>query len=117
MVAFDLLLDSLEAAYREGSCTVRVIVPRSEGYIVRSDIITIRLLDCELVRRTASFAKTHQFFDGKKVRVKNIEQLPKIFAAAAGGLLLKQRESTCINTLNLLPTPLDLELQDRLSFP
>jgi hypothetical protein len=117
LAAFDLLLDSLEAAHREGSCTVRVIVPRSEGYIVRSDIITIRLLDCELVRKTASFANTHRFFDGKEVSINNIEQLPKIFAAAAGGLLLKQRESTCINTLDLLPTPLDLELQNRLSFP
>ena len=117
IVAFELLLDSLEAAHREGSCTVRVIVPRSEGHIVRSDIITIRLLDCELVRRTTSFAKTHQLFDGKEVSIKNIEQLPKIFAAAAGGLLLKQRESTYINTLDLLPTPLDLELQNRLSFP
>jgi hypothetical protein len=111
------VLDCLSAADHEHGSVARLVVPQSRGYIVRSDIISLRLLDFPIVRSVISFSKPHQFFSGKPINTENLQQLPNIFAASAGGMLLKHIDSTGINALDPLLTSLDLELRNRLSFP
>ncbi|KAI1647984.1 ATP-grasp domain-containing protein [Daldinia loculata] len=110
--AFRFVLECLSASTDESGSVVRLIVPLSRGYIVRSDIIPLRLLDCPLVRSAVSFSKPHQFFDGESISLENLERLPNAFVASVGGLLLK-----CTDTPESLIASLDLELRYRLSFP
>ncbi|KAI0117203.1 ATP-grasp domain-containing protein [Daldinia grandis] len=110
--AFRFVLDCLSASGNESGSVARLIVPLSRGYIVRSDIIPLRLLDCPLVRSAVSFSKPHQPFDGEPVRLENLEQLPNVFVASAGGLLLKHTDKP-----ESLIASLDLELRHRLLFP
>lgn len=114
---FGFVLDCLLAADHEHGSVARLVIPQSRGYIIRSDIIPLRLLDCSLVARVLSFSKPHQFFNGKAISIENLQQLPNAFAASAGGMLLKRVDSTDINTLDSLFASLDLELRNRLSFP
>lgn len=114
---FRFVIDCLSAADHENESVARLVVPRSPGYIVRSDIIPLRLLDCSLVTRVVGFAKPLRFFDGEPIHIEMLQQLPSAFAASAGGVLLKEINSTGINTLDSQLTCLDAELHDRLSFP
>ncbi|KAI0386719.1 ATP-grasp domain-containing protein [Hypomontagnella monticulosa] len=116
-VALRFVLDCLLAASYEHESAFRLIVPQSSGYIVRSDIIPLRLLDCVPVAKTVSFSKVHQYFEGKPIILENLKQLPIVFAAAAGGMVLKSTSSIGVGTLNSLLDALDIELRNRLSFP
>lgn len=111
---FRFVLDCLLAADSECETVASLIVPLSRGYIVRSDIIPLRLLDCPLVRSVTSFAKPLQFFDGELIGAENLQQLPQIFTAAVGAMILKRVDSTDTETLLI---SLDDELRKRLSFP
>jgi ATP-grasp N-terminal domain/ATP-grasp domain len=126
--AFRFVLDCLSAAYHDGEheSVARLVVPRSSGYIVRSDIMSLRLLDCSLVKSVVSFAKPQQFFDGKPI---SIDVVPNAFAVSIGGMLLmkekKRRQhihssagiGNGITARDSLLTSLDHELRNRLSFP
>jgi hypothetical protein len=114
---FRFVLDCLSAADHEHGSVARLVVPQSRGYIVRSDIIRLRLLDCPLVTSVVSFSKPLQLFDGEPISIENLRRLPSVFAASAGGMLLKHIDSTDINMLDSLLTSLDVELRNRLSFP
>lgn len=114
---FRFVLDCLSAANHEHGSVARLVVPQSRGYIVRSDIIPLRLLDCLLVTNVVGFAKPLQFFDGEPIRIETLQQVPSAFAASVGGMLLKEVNSTGINTLDSQLTRLDAELRNRLSFP
>ncbi|KAE8325341.1 hypothetical protein BDV39DRAFT_194486 [Aspergillus sergii] len=96
--AFQYLLDCLVAAGREHGCVGRVVAPQSRGYIVRSDIIPLRLLDCRLVTGVT------------------LHQVLITFAVSAGGMLLKQI-NTDNNTLDSQLEDLNVELRNQLSFP
>jgi hypothetical protein len=87
-------------------------MPQSRGYIVRSDIIPLRLLDCALVTDVVGFAKPLQFFHGEPIYIKSLLQVPDAFKAAAGGMVLKGT-----NILDSHLARLDVELRNRLSFP
>ncbi|RDA88856.1 hypothetical protein CP532_5393 [Ophiocordyceps camponoti-leonardi (nom. inval.)] len=117
--AFDLVLDCLFATNRKkGDTFARLILPRSRGYIVRSDIIPLRMLGCPLVRRVVSFCKAHQFFDGEPfVSVDRPRQLPAVFVASAGGMRLKQHYSSLRTFFDSPWYALDVELRGRFSFP
>ncbi|KAK4155040.1 ATP-grasp domain-containing protein [Chaetomidium leptoderma] len=116
--AFSFVLDGLAAAHREkqhGSIA-SLVVPRSRGYIVRSDLISQRLLGCPVVTAVASFAKPHQLFDpgNADFAAETLGQLPRVFAASAGAMLLKVAG---VDSIDALLAGLDLELRNRLSFP
>ncbi|PLN76747.1 ATP-grasp domain-domain-containing protein [Aspergillus taichungensis] len=112
--AFGFLLDCLAAADNEHGSTAKLVVPQSQGYIVRSDIIPLRLLDCPAVTRTVGFAKPHQFFHGEPITSETVQQTLHAFVASAGGMLLKYDISTEIQACLV---DLEAELQNRLSFP
>ncbi|KAE8318070.1 ATP-grasp domain-containing protein [Aspergillus transmontanensis] len=114
--AFQYLLDCLVAAGREHCCVGRVVVPQSRGYIVRSDIIPLRLLDYRLVTGVVGFASPHQFFEGESIRIKTLHQVQITFALSAGGMHLKQINIDN-NTLDSQLEDLNVELRNRLSFP
>lgn len=111
---FRFVLDCLLAAKNEYGSVARLVVPKSCGYIVRSDIIPLRLLGCSLVTSVISFSKPQQFFDGEPISVEDLQLLSGVFSASAGGMLLKRTDPTGINALL---NSLDLELLNRLSFP
>ncbi|EFW20963.1 hypothetical protein D8B26_002757 [Coccidioides posadasii str. Silveira] len=125
--AFQFVLDCLSAASHDDDheSVARLVVPRSSGYIVRSDIMSLRLLGCSLVKSVASFAKPQQFFDGKPI---NVDVFPSAFAKSIGGVLLMKRKTkqhansngkigNGIVALDSLLSSLDHELRNRLSFP
>ncbi|KAI8965779.1 ATP-grasp domain-containing protein [Daldinia sp. FL1419] len=117
LVAFQFVLDSLSIAGNESVSIARLIIPQSNGYIVRSDIIPLRLLDCPSVRSAVSFSGPHRFFDGEPIGIESVDQFPNAFRASAGGLLLKPGNPTGTDTSESLVSSLDLELRYRLSFP
>ena len=117
VAAFRFVVKCLSAADYEYGSVAKLVVPRSRGYIVRSDIIPLRLLDCSLVTSAVGFAKPLQFFDGEPIHIETLQQVPSSFAASVGGMLLKDPTSTGLNTLDSELTCLDVELRDRLSFP
>ncbi|THX67517.1 glutathione synthetase ATP-binding domain-like protein [Aureobasidium pullulans] len=77
-------------------CVVRLVVPLQSGYIVRSDIIPLRLQDLECVKTVTSFADPLQ-----------------TFAVAAAGLILNLSSTDT----ELESSTIDLELENRLSLP
>jgi len=115
--AFRFVLDCLIAVDPGHGSAATLVVPRSSGYIARSDIIPLRLIDCPLVASVASFSKPLQFFDGKAISIENLPDIPHLFRASVGGILLKYIDSTATNPLEPLSTSLERELRDRLSFP
>lgn len=115
---FAFMLDCLSAAKKGPGSAARLIVPRDSGCVVRSDIISMRLLGCPVVTRVADFSKPHQYFDGNSAAVRSLSsaQLPAIFSASAAGLLLDITGVNVTNTLQSLLSSLDLELRNRLAF-
>jgi ATP-grasp N-terminal domain/ATP-grasp domain len=115
--AFRFVLDCLSAADHRSESFATLVVPRSSGYIARSDIIALRLIDCALVTSAVSFSKPHQFFDGNPISFENLQQLPNVFAASVGGMLLKAFTPPGSNRLESSSEYLESELRNRLSFP
>ncbi|KAE8367379.1 hypothetical protein BDV27DRAFT_124044 [Aspergillus caelatus] len=94
---------------------IRLIIPLAKGYIVRSDIIPIRLHDCVFVGHIKSFAKPLQRYENEATPiVKDDVSLPAIFAAAAACILMRPVPQVDLETVSL---ELDEELDNRLSFP
>ncbi|PYH94184.1 hypothetical protein BO71DRAFT_353772 [Aspergillus ellipticus CBS 707.79] len=115
--AFQFVLDCISAANNKHGSAARLAVPQSHGYIIRSDIIPLRLLDCALVTSVVAFATPHQFFDGKPMRPEALQQLFNALTASAGGMLLKNTCSDRIKTIDSQLSHLNIELHNRLSFP
>jgi biotin carboxylase len=116
--AFNFMLKCLSAATsaRE-SCgrAVKLIMPRVQGQIVRSDIVPLRLVDCPVVEAVVSFSEPLQHFAGKSIKIDAFEQLTEAFTASAAGILL--RNDTSIRDIELDLLSLETELHNRLSFP
>lgn len=112
------MLSGLAGAHREKEhgCIASLVVPRSRGHIVRSDLISQRLLGCPVVTHVVSFAQPHQLFDTKDAvfAAEILGQLPRVFAASAGAMLLMVAG---VGSRDALLAALDLELRNRLSFP
>jgi hypothetical protein len=117
--AFNFLLECLSAATSicgSRDRAVKLIIPRVQGYIVRSDIIPLRLIDCPLAGSVASFSEPRQYFSGQAIGNDTFERIQDAFVAAAGGVLLVCNcEPGCNIQSDLLS--LESELQNRLSFP
>jgi biotin carboxylase len=114
--AFDFILECLSAAASAGGGrerAVKLIVPGVQGYIVRSDIIPLRLVDCQLAESVVAFSEPRQHFAGKSITTDSFERLTEVFAASAGGVLLAPNHGDIESDL----LALDIELENRLSFP
>ncbi|OQE34834.1 hypothetical protein PENCOP_c015G01114 [Penicillium coprophilum] len=114
---FRLLLEGLAEAQTRGDSILRLILPQTRGFILRSDIVPLRLLDCPLVATVLGLAKPLQYFDGQSCDIEELKDVPKAFSLSAGGLLLKSVGSTSRNSQASLLSDLDVELHNRLSFP
>lgn len=114
---FRLVLDGLSEAITSSQSVVRLILPQTRGYIARSDIVPLRLLDCPLVTTVLALAKPLQYFDGRSCDIETLHDVPKAFSSSAGGMLLRTDNFTSPRALASLLADLDVELRDRLSFP
>ncbi|THY29762.1 glutathione synthetase ATP-binding domain-like protein, partial [Aureobasidium pullulans] len=92
---------------------VRPVVPLQSGYIVRSDIIPLRLQDLECFKTVTSFADPLQTFGGEAVTCSDCSNLEPLFSAAAAGLILNVSSTDT----ELESSTIDLELENRLSLP
>lgn len=115
-LAFRFFVDGLFRTGNQSGTAIGLIVPDVNGYIIRSDIIPLRLVDCPLVERAVSWSSPHQYFAGESIDMENL-WLPSMVAASAGGLLFQHDSFTAKNTLDSLTSSLHGELRNRLSFP
>lgn len=112
------LLHTLSAPVTQGQeRLIKLIVPVAKGYIVRSDIITLRLQDCPLVDQTISFTNALQSYQGCSnssfLPHKDNITLPAILSAAAAIILV---QTTSLDDLETVSSDLNRELGNRLSF-
>lgn len=112
--ALQFIIDCLAAAGRQqhGSL-VRLVVPLSRGYIVRSDILPLRLIDCSLASLAIGLATPLQFFSGEPIRndtLQGASSIQAVFSASCGAILLNEHTPIALKSL-------DAELYSRLSFP
>ncbi|KAF4253041.1 hypothetical protein V6Z90_006440 [Aspergillus fumigatus] len=116
--AFEFLLQMLRASASGAKCAVKLIVPLHRGFIVRSDIIPLRLRDSEYVESAVSFAEPLQTYSGKKVAISSRADLTTYFAAAAAGLILRQGSTHASDAgSQALFQMVESDLANRLSFP
>jgi hypothetical protein len=111
---FDFLVKCLRQSTDSGACLAKLIVPMTIGQIVRSNIVPIRLVDCELVEFTAAFAEPLQEYTGRP----QLDSLQEIFIASAAGLIIQNVSSVGSDVdIRILSPLVEAELQNRLSFP
>lgn len=108
------LLHSLSCTENEEETCVRLVIPRTQGQIIRSDILELRMLDCRVAKIVASFAAPLQSFSGEPIHLCTSADIPSIFETSIGGILL---EATTAESLDARLSHLDEELHNRLSFP
>jgi glutathione synthase/RimK-type ligase-like ATP-grasp enzyme len=117
--AYEFCLQTLSSPTATGKeRLIKLIVPLKKGYIVRSDVIPLRLQDCLLVEQVKSFSRPLQNYGidtTLSVTLDNDERsLAAIFAVSAAGILMLPLPQSELETLSL---ELDEELNNRLSFP
>ncbi|KAF3898746.1 Glutathione synthetase atp-binding [Trichophyton interdigitale] len=99
---------------------VKLIIPQAKGYIVRSDIIPLRLCDCLFVEQVESFARPLQSYGSDTpqhptdLSSREDISLPAVASKAVAGILVCQ---TPQSDLEVVSSNLDQELDNRLSFP
>jgi hypothetical protein len=116
--AFAFLVQALAASssLQDGEKrAIKIVVPQSGGYMVRSDIVPFRCFRCEGAELLASFSKPLQFFPGTGDAEPHFETLPDLFNISVGGLLSRRVESH--GSINDLLHSIDRELINRLSIP
>ncbi|EFR01084.1 hypothetical protein MGYG_04087 [Nannizzia gypsea CBS 118893] len=106
-------LKSCVSAPKDHHQALRLLIPRREGFILRSDIFNLRLLDCPFVTSIASFCEPNRRFThhSRDSLLSSSCQLTGLFAASCAGILLEP----CCNVESTFKT-LDQELENRLSF-
>jgi hypothetical protein len=120
--AFKFLLKSLNAATSPSNafcCLSKFIVPLAKGQIIRSDIVPLRCIDCEMIALASSFAEPLQAYTGEPVLRDQLHNLDEILKSSTAALLLQNKYVTGdIRTgLMTLSSLADAELENRLSFP
>ncbi|KAH8202286.1 hypothetical protein TruAng_003563 [Truncatella angustata] len=91
-----------------------LILPSRSGYIVRSDVVSLRLVDCEPLEGATSFASPLQYFPENNLDEVN-NSLPELLCSAAGGFFVREELST--GDPGAAFEAIQSELLDRLSFP
>ncbi|RBR10284.1 uncharacterized protein FIESC28_09534 [Fusarium coffeatum] len=114
--AYDFLLQTLLVPVSQSQRRlIKLIVPRSTGYIARSDIIPLRLHDCPHVEVVRSFVQPLQAYkESPFVLDKNEISLSDIFKESVAGLLVFSDPNS---DLQVISSELEQELGNRLSFP
>ncbi|KAF2463257.1 uncharacterized protein BDR25DRAFT_298272 [Lindgomyces ingoldianus] len=113
--SFQFLLDCLASTILDGKWvprSVKLIAPRVEGKIVRSDIIPLRMVDMECIEEVRSLATPLEHYTGKPWDTS--ADLISLLTESAGGIILRSNESAEIADLML--RNVQLELHNRLSF-
>ncbi|KAJ5427009.1 hypothetical protein N7465_002079 [Penicillium sp. CMV-2018d] len=112
------LLQTLSVPVAQGQeRLIKLVVPLAKGYIVRSDIIALRLQDCPLVDQTRSFTNPLQSYEGHSnpslLLHKDDIALPELLSAAAAIILVQPAP---LGDLESVSSDLNRELENRLSF-
>lgn len=113
--AFAFLLNCLLATTvtNDGfEVAAKLILPQTQGSIARSDVISLRLVDCPLLRSVVSFSEPLQYFTGESVKAKTIENFADAFKMSVAGILLEKKSPTSSELARV-----ESELHNRLSFP
>ncbi|KAI4155019.1 MAG: hypothetical protein LQ340_001275 [Diploschistes diacapsis] len=116
--AFNFLLELLSTALNLPTGQVKaakLIVPRTSGHIIRSDIIPLRMVDCRNVSSVISFSKPQQWFPANLSSNGIDKCLEDLFTAVAAGILIDAPSSLVDMSCEL--DALEVELRNRLSFP
>ncbi|EPE26983.1 Glutathione synthetase ATP-binding protein [Glarea lozoyensis ATCC 20868] len=116
--AFEFIFCCLSATRKAnqngGSREIKLIVPSTRGYLVRSDIVTLRLVDCEFVELTTSFSEdSSRLFVGENLESEGYFSFSTLLAASAAGVLLVPQSLPEESTAALLSV--EVELANRLS--
>ena len=116
--AFQFLRELLAATVDAQSGQVRgakLIIPKTPGSIVRSDIIPLRMVDCPNSASVISFSKPKQWFSGTSLRDSAPFHLQDAFTEAAAGIILDT--SSSMQDVSHQLDILEVEVRNRLSFP
>ena len=103
-----------EKISQEDVVALKFILPTNDGYIARSDFLSHRFVDCELLERFETFYGPRQFVRAWNDRECQCSGLFQIISNAIGGFLLRKSSSTRVMA-GLMS--LEEELLNRLSFP
>ncbi|KAL9624635.1 MAG: hypothetical protein Q9160_001300 [Pyrenula sp. 1 TL-2023] len=98
-----------------GSCLGGLVLPIADGYIVRSDIVPLRFVDCELFEAVVSFSTPLQYFSRGKADDDHDPSLLELLRAAAAGCFIRAELAT--GESQFVFKCVELELHNRLSFP
>ncbi|KAB8247345.1 hypothetical protein BDV35DRAFT_404411 [Aspergillus flavus] len=116
--AFQFFLQCLRAATMSSPRVAKLIVPLQKGYIVRSDIIPLRLRDSQYIETAVSFAEPFQNYTGCAITPTDVNNLPALFSVAAAGLLVHHEVQLDSDPrLEAVSLAVESDLENRLSFP
>lgn len=115
--AFEFLLQALRESVPGAKRAVKLIVPLKLGYIVRSDIIPLRLRDSQYIQSSISFAEPLQSYPGQKVSLANPDLATLFSASTAGLFLFDDSERNTDAGYEALSLAVESDLENRLSFP
>jgi hypothetical protein len=97
------------------SRAAKLILPRLRGYIVRSDVVPLRMSSAPNITYAASLAEPRRWYSGAELTDIDLSQLSKVFHAAAGGIVIDVGEPTLDTASDL--DAMEKEVRNRLSFP
>jgi hypothetical protein len=109
------LLSTASSAPLGRGRAAKLIIPRRRGYIVRSDIVPLRISGSSNLIKVSSFAAPQQWFSGEAVMETDFSRLPNVFVVATGGIIIDVHES--INDVAADLDAFEKEVRNRLSFP
>ncbi|RDL35329.1 Uncharacterized protein BP5553_07260 [Venustampulla echinocandica] len=111
------LYQNLSARPKHSTCS-ETYRPLAKGYIVRSDIVPLRLRDSQYVEAALSFAETLESYSGRSIALSDANDLPALFSTATASLLLRHDSERGSNAeFEALSLAVESELENRLSFP
>ena len=96
---------------------VKLILPRTDGFLSQSDFLEQRLIQCEGVERVQSFCQPRQYLRSLSAEQVQWGGLYQMLGNAVGGILLNiPRHGHAMSEMSEL-SKLEAELDNRLSFP
>ncbi|KAI1290608.1 hypothetical protein F5Y03DRAFT_388759 [Xylaria venustula] len=122
--AFQFLQECLRVVTEDrhpGIAMARFVIPLQSGTIIRSDILSLRLVDASWVDRVDSFSAPLQVFSGSPLPLETIS-IADIFRASAGAALLNAsvtQQYHKLRTGSFVRVPLEVEsdFKDKFSIP
>ncbi|KAM0247504.1 hypothetical protein ACHAQJ_009826 [Trichoderma viride] len=97
---------------------VKLIVPLQKGYILRSDIVPLRLRDSQFVEAAVSLAEPLQSYSGLAITTSDVSNLAALFSATTAGLIMHyDSDKDSDSGIEALSLTVESELENRLSFP